>query len=149
MGTQPVYSEPGTAEYYLEWYFRHHNQVNIAMVTGPFYAARQIHGGADPKEVAAYSALGSIQAWAFYRAIGYSPTILEGIVGKHVAKKEVLKATGGAGILAGVAIGSYLVADTYVSTMEGYAPEDPAQRSSFMNSIAAAMAGTFGGMTYE
>lgn len=149
LGTEPKYSEPGTAQYYMELWMRHHNQVNIAMVTGPIYTARQIHGGADPKQVAAHTALGSLQAWLFYKAIGYKGTLLEGVAAKHIAKKELLQVTGGAGIIVGVAGASVIGGKTYVGTMEGFAPEDPAQRSSFMNSVAAGMAGAFGGMTYE
>lgn len=148
MGTKPRYTEPGTGEFAMEAFMRQQNQVSIAVMTGPVYTMGQLHGGEDKQLVLGTQAAAAIEVWLIHQALGYSAGFAEKYVAKSVAKKSILGATP-VGPVVAIGAGSAIMADKYVSTMEGYAPEDPAQKASFMNSIAAAMAGTFGGMTIE
>lgn len=145
MGTKPRYTEPGTAEFAMEAVLRQQNQVSIAVMTGPIYTMGQLHGGAEMQQVLGTQVAAAIEVWLVHQALSYSAGFVEQHVAKSVAKKAIIGATPvGPAVVIGA--GSAIMADKYVSTMEGLAPEDPAQKASFMNSIAAAMGGTFGGI---
>jgi hypothetical protein len=132
----------------MEAFMRQQNQVSLAVMSGPVMPMVQVKQGEDPQRVIATQAAAAIETWLVYQALGYTAGVGEQWMAKRLATRAMVGAA--APVYPIVAAGAAVAASgQYVTAMEGYAPEDPAQKSSFMNSVAAAMAGTFGGMTIE
>lgn len=150
LGYEPVYSEPGTVEYFLESSMRQQNQISIAMVTGPVYPGTKFAlGEEDRGQIAFTQSMALLETFLFYRAIGYSAPLAEQVVAKQVAKKAVIQgALGPAYVPVMVGAVSVVAGTAYIDTMREFEPEgNRHDKSSFWQGIAAAMAGTFGGMS--
>lgn len=150
LGYEPVYSEPGTVEYYMETVARQQNQIGIAMVTGPVYPATKFAiGEEDRGQIAFTQGMAALETFLFYRAIGYSAPFAEQVIAKHAAKKAILQgALGPAYVPAMVGAVSVVAGTAYIDTMREFEPEgNRHDKSGFWQGISAAMAGTFGGMS--
>lgn len=106
----------------------------------PFVGMRQ---GDSTDEVVATTISSGIQTWLALQLLGGGAKMAD----VAHARKFVAWRMASAGLtLAAPAVFAAGVTSVYIGQMEKHAPEDPAQNKSFWNSIAAAMAGTTGGI---
>lgn len=119
-------------------------QVSLGIVLGPLSPALAMKQGRDRQEIVASSIAAGLETYLLLQYLGGGTSMTT------VANfRKYLAFKGAVGITAAVAVPAISVvgAQKYVSSMERMAPSDPAQKSAFMNSVAAGIAGTFGGMT--
>lgn len=93
-----------------------------------------------------YAAAAQLGLSVFLYHIGMSS--LEFTLGRHFASQAVLSPVRTAVAPALPAVAAYYGSQAYIGGLEPYAPEEPTHQPSFWNSVAAGLAGTFGGVKY-
>ena len=118
-------------------------QVQLGIILGPVSPALAMHQGKSADEIIATSIAAGLETYLFleYLRSGTSMTNVA-----HFRKFTAFKGAVAAAPVVGIAGVSAFAANKYIEQMERVAPQDPAQKASFMNSVGAAMAGTFGGI---
>lgn len=121
-------------------------EFNIGTLSGivfPFTPIYSLYEGVDPEIVAGQSVATGLTAWLTLTALGGAEAGAV-TVGRSVATRAAV------GVLAPVvpAYAAVKVTDVYIDTISRYEPDGNVHdKSGFWQSISAAMAGTFGGMT--
>ncbi len=121
-------------------------QVSLGIIAGPIAPAIAINQGKSSDEIVASSIAAGLETYLFLQYLGGGTTTTQVANFRKFSAWRIASASAPAVAVATISgVGS----TKYVGAMESIAPVDPAQKGAFMNSVAAAMAGTFGGMTFE
>ena len=121
-------------------------EFNVGTLSGivfPFTPIVQMYEGQDTEIIAGQSVASGLSAWLTVTALGGAEAGAI-TVGRTVTTRAV------AGVLAPAvpALAAAKVTDVYIDTISRYEPDGNVNdKSAFWQSISAAMAGTFGGMT--
>jgi hypothetical protein len=121
-------------------------QVSLGIVAGPIAPAIAIHQGKSSDEIVASSIAAGLETYLFLQYLGGGTRAID--VAKFRKYGAWRIASASAPVVAAATIAG-VGSKKYIGAMEKMAPSDPAQKGAFMNSVAASMAGTFGGMTLE
>lgn len=109
----------------------------------PFTPLSSLYAGEDPQEIVGQSIGSALTTWLVATAFG----------GAELGSTQVVRSLVGRQVLAAATpvipiVASVVVTEKYIGFLEEHQPEEPTHQPSFWNSIAAAMGGTFGGMSY-
>lgn len=109
----------------------------------PFTPINSLYQGEDPQKIVAQSGGSAIITWLMINALGGAELGAVQMTRSLATRAVVSAATP---VVPVVAAG--YVTDKYIGFLEEHQPEEPTHQPSFWNSIASAMAGTFGGIQY-